>query len=387
MSFILLVLLSSPLQAENVEDELQIHLSLSKNKVWQREQVIIKLEVISKDKLARLDSANFKLEGFTLVPLLQESVEVNEKLHLRQSWQVFSQFSGKKVIELSDIKYRPSRGRATILKLPKKILSVIALPIYVPPTMPVGKIIISNNSKIGWNLLTNRLYQWDITIFAKHVSPETLPAISRLLRSTKEIQILPFKKIKKEMNLADLSYEISYQVPFKARSLGRLHLPKIGIQFFNPDSGKIEQVVLDKPLVLVLNYFVLMFIAVLIVLIIAFLGWKFFIFFKQRRSRKKKINAALLQLKQAKNYQQIRVALNNFALANNWQENSTLEAFAQNVTKNITKSFAKNVQQNSKADGQFSKVIEQLQNQQFSHDRQDEIGELAKAIFKRLSSI
>lgn len=374
---LILLIFSLPIYSASIQNDLNIKLSFSKNKVWQREQVIIKLEVVSKDKLARLDSDNFELEGFTVVPLLQESVEIKDELHLRHSWQVFSQNSGEHTIALSNIKYRPNSGRAVVLKLPQKTLSVTALPIYIPPIMPVGKIAIEGDLKRGWNLLANRLYQWDISILTKQVAPETLPAISRLLRSSKEVQILPFKKIRKTINHADASYEINYQIPFKALSIGRLDLPKIEIQFFNPELGKIEKAVLEQPIVLVVNYFLLMLLSVIFIAFIAMIALRIFFKFKQRLITKKKIKEALFLIKQAENYPQIRAALSRFSVAKGWQENATLESFYQNLIENS--------QQGCKANGQLKNLLDQLQKYQFSNDRHTEIEALCNDIYKRLT--
>jgi len=53
---------------ENVQQQPEINLSLSKQSVWQRQQVIVTLTVTTKDLLARLDSQEFAQNGLTIIP-------------------------------------------------------------------------------------------------------------------------------------------------------------------------------------------------------------------------------------------------------------------------------------------------------------------------------
>ena len=379
-------LLSISLAAAKGQDDLQIKISLSKEKVWQREQVTISLTIITKDTLARLASDDFEQNGFSIITLDQEGVEKEGKLHIKKEWIVYPFLAGEQLIKLPRIRYRPNSGRPITLELPQKILTVLRLPIYVSPTMPVGKIELESDWKHGRVIAANTLYQWQISAKVKQVAPQTMPAISRLLRSSESLQVLPIKtKILTSEALisdndmvssrteGDVFKQIIYQVPIKAIGFGQLELPEVAIQYFDPNSGKLKKTRLKYPYILVINQWLIG------LAVIALLTGCIFIIRKtlpnlQALNLKRKLKReALSSLASANNYQEIRNALYLYAKAMGWGENITLDQFAQNL--NI-KPFHKEI----------GTIIEKLRGAEFSlNDKYDqEVKKQASALYTLL---
>lgn len=365
------LLITSVVMAKG-QDDLQISLSLSKQKVWQREQVTIRLNIISKDTLARIASDDFEQNGFTVISLDQEGIEKEGKLHITKEWIVYPFIAGEQLVQLPRIRFRPSSGRPITLELPQKILTVLKLPIYVSPTMPVGEIELESDWQNGRIISSNTLYQWQITAKAKQVAPQTLPALSRLLRSSESLQVLPLKKRLKtggdvfdKLNRAVFK-QIVYQVPIKALSLGRLKLPEIAVQYFEPVEGKLKKATLKQASVWVISAWLIWLFDALLGVLIMFLVIKLRSVINRFLTKQRLKKAALKQLKSATNYQQIRDALTHYSVSQGRGHNVTLDEF---VSTFKDKSFK----------GELSIQIKQLKSFYFSSVESDKKAVIACA--------
>ena len=246
--FILLFIqaISPPAFANKQQEKLTIDLNLSKETVWQREQVIITLEVKTKDMFARLDREDFKQDGLSIVPFDLEQEEKGKDLTLRYQWAVYPFIRGEQQLKLPRIRYRPNSGRPITLSLKPLFLKVLSLPIYVPPTMPVGKISLNSQWDNGHIILSRRIQHWNILADSIGVAPQTLPAITRQLRSNNSLQVLPPQRTSKIVktrggvlsnNQTKLIRSQIYQVPLKALSMGILKFPEVSVQYFDPELG------------------------------------------------------------------------------------------------------------------------------------------------------
>jgi hypothetical protein len=308
----------------------QVNLSLSKDRVWQREQVIVTLEVDSDDRLSRLDAEDFEQDGFSIVPLDLKIVKNNNSVKLIKQWIVFPYLANQQLLELPRIRYRPNSGRPVELKLPKLSLSVRPLPIYVPPTMPVGKVSLKANWQNSLIIPARKMYQWEISAASNQVSPQTLPAISRQLLSTKKTQILPIQRtIETIKNDTGISHQQSYQIPIKAMTMGWLNLPRVEVQYFDPETGKLQKTSLKQPIALVLNRWLLWLATLVLFALLLLMTIYFLPKFKRLYMRKKQKQQALESLTTANDYQQIRDSLRLLSLVNGNSTNITLEQFVR----------------------------------------------------------
>lgn len=384
------LILTIPAQAkDSVTPEIQ--LSLSKSTVWQREQVIVTLEVISDDGLSRLDSQPFEQDGFTVIEFEQSIKEhvVNQtsKTHIIKKWAIFPFLADQHILNLPRIRYRPSSGRPVVLKLPERKLKVYPLPIYIPPTMPVGKITLQNNWDNNRIISNKKLLEWNFNARSHQVAPQTLPTLSHLLRSSESVQILPPKQSvtmgKNEHGY--ITHKQAYNVPFKANSIGTLDLPSISIHYFNPETNRLEKATLEQPFTLVLNpwliWILFLLLAALIIITIIKFTPKTLRFFKRRKQR----NQALQSLKNASNYQQIKKALAQYSLTKDGKDNITLDAFVANIE------FSN---KNSAKQKHLESLISKLQSYQFkpnenqfkSHKKTQgvELNQIGTALFNLL---
>lgn len=310
----------------NAKSTPTIKLSQSAEQVWQRQQVLITLTVITDDPFARLEVDSFSQEGFSITPFELQRIESDKQTTLTLKWAVFAFVAGKHALKLPRVRYRPNRGRMQTLALKTLALKVRRLPLYVSPTMPVGKISLASNWKEGWLVTTDSLLEWQIILEGKGVTKQFMPPLSRQIISTQSVDVLPIKRTQEVSKLEQgINQKRHYLIPIKALKSGVLNLPEIKVQYFEPTTGKLQKTLLTPPFVLALNKWLLgstLFLFTLFLIYITYIGIKKI---SKLLSKRKKLAEALQQLSQATNYQQIRNALNQYSQAKGWGENLVLE--------------------------------------------------------------
>ncbi len=321
----LLLLMSS---FTNAKEKPQISLTQSQESVWQRQQVIITLEVKTDDPFSRLEIDSFQEKGLTIVPYKQQRIENKEHVLLIKKWAVFPFIAGNRMLKLPEVVYRPNGGRKQKLALKELSLNVRKLPVYVPPTMPVGNISLISTWDNSWLTSPNNLLEWKIQVKGEGVAQQTLPPITRQIVNQKTLRFLPAKSNQKTLFLDQgITNQISYSIPLKATQSGLVDLPIIDVQFFEPVSGKLQKTQLSPPLILSLNKWLqgLITIFALFGLIILFVI--LFRIFKQILLKLVKRRQAFKALSEANDYQEIRNALNQLSKSYGWGNNLSLTEF------------------------------------------------------------
>lgn len=373
-SILLLLFLSSA--TVSAKEKPQVTLEQSAQSVWQRQQVLITLTVKTDDPFSRLEIDDFHQKGFVISPFEQQRIEKDNTVLLIMKWVIFPFISGKHTLQLPEILYRPNGGRKQPLDLKALSLQVRKLPVYVPPTMPVGGIRLQSQWEESWLTTPHNLLEWQIQVDGKGVVQQTMPPITRQLISTPSLQFLPTQNTHELIRLDQgINSQLKYKIPLKMTRSGKLNFPSIKVQFFEPISGKLQTAQLTPPFVLSINKWVL---GLLILLILA--SFSIFLIFLFRVLRKRLIRfaqrkRALKQLAQAVNYQQIRDALNQFSIAHGWQENGSLTSFLANW---------KNTFGNNPT---LSNVFDKLQAHEFSKNNDDELKNIIQLLVKALCGV
>jgi len=367
--FLLILLLFS--FSAQAKERPQLTLTQSAETVWQRQQVLITLEVKTDDPFSRLEVDLFEQKGLSIVPYEQQRIENKDHVLLTMKWAIFSFIPGKQTLQLPEVVYRPNGGRKIKLDLQALSLQVKRLPVYVSPTMPVGKITLKNEWYESWLVTPNNLLSWKIQVEGEGVAQQTMPPISRQITNNKSLQFLPTKK-DREIRLLDkgITNQFSYHIPLKANKSGMLDFPAIKVQYFEPVSGKLQTTKLSPPLVLSLNKWLLGIIIVLLFLGILILFFVLFKIFKQLYVKSIQRKKALKQLTEANSYLQIREAINQISLSHDWDDNLSLSMFLAHWERKFGKSSP------------LEKTIEQLQAQQFSAFGSQSIKEISKSLHK-----
>jgi len=376
----LLFLLSN---ATYAKAPIEVTLKQSAQEVWQREQLLITLNVITDDPFSRLDIEDFIKKGFSIIPFKQQRIEQKNKSQLTMQWAVFPFITGKHQLELPRIRYRPNSGRIQTLDLTTLSLTVKKLPLYVPPTMPVGKIILQQNWEDGSVISINHLLEWKITVIGEGVAKQMMPPISRQIVSTKGLQILPIQSTqntnKSEKGIKNIRH---YKIPLKAKQIGRLELPNIDIQYFEPNSAKLKTASLSPPFVISLSKWlmglIIFLILFIVILFLKFLRQKLKLLLKQHIEKK----LALQALEQATNYTQIRHALSHLAKTDGFENNGSLTLFVKNWEEKHGKSVELRTAITKLQRAEFSRNEKKYNEEDLNEDIKENLALLRKAIHK-----
>lgn len=348
-----------------------VTLKQSAQQVWQRQQVLITLEVNTNDPFSRLEIDDFQQKGFSIIPYELQRTETKESTQLVIKWVIFPFVAGTQNLELPRVRYRPNSGRIKILDLKELSIQVRRLPVYVPPTMPVGKINLQSTWSESWLTTTNNLLEWQIMLDGIGVAKQTMPPVTRQIMSTDSLQILPIQSFQKAPKTErGITNKLHYKIPLKATKSGKLALPKVEIQYFEPLSGKLQMASLSPPFVLSLNKWLLWLIALLI-LFVAVVLFILLVYFLKQALRKSALRKNILnQLSQATNYQQVRDALNQLALTHGWGKNMSLSKFLLMWELKFGKSHG------------LTEAISALQAQKFSLNEISEIKSISQDLIK-----
>ncbi len=291
---------------------------LSDTQVWQREQIILDVSVKANDPFALLKTDKLVIPGMQVraLPLIND-----EKTHLLTlRWQIYPHNSGKHHIQLPPVRYYLYGGTKAKWQPPPQIIDVQALPPYMPPTLPVGKVEITSTLESKGILKPDSLVYWHVALQSKTVPSGQFPPILKQLQSSQGLDVLPAKVIVNS-DQGNTGFQLDYLIPIKAKSSGRLDLPELQWQWFNPENAHLEKVNYQapRPWVLALWEKILLVLGVLLASVLAL----FFIFKKafkhlKRWKSKRKVWTALQKNADDYDVLAIQKSLKECARAHQW---------------------------------------------------------------------
>jgi hypothetical protein len=307
--------------------------SISSKSVWSREQILVTISVTTPDLFASLESPRLHIDNFEVIPI-QEShkrTSINGKPNavLQTGWVLFPLASGKETISLPAIRYNLDGVIQRTFYLPLLHLNIKKISPYVPPVLPVGKVTLESEIQAQRPLYTDTLYYWNITLHGDGITPWSLPPVLRQIKSNEDIHFIPANS-KRETNtdLTGLHGKVVHRIPFKALNSGSLKLPKLRIQYFDPDNGRIVNITHQPENIFALGM-IWRVIAGLVFLLIIYRAVRYilrkWIEYRERYHLRKK---ALATIEESSNSLELRASLNLVAKSEGWHDNLSLTEWA-----------------------------------------------------------
>ncbi|MCW8986514.1 MAG: hypothetical protein OQK75_02485 [Gammaproteobacteria bacterium] len=294
---------------------------------YEREQIQVHIKITSSDSTSRLsfkDSAVVK--GFDYKPLLfKRTRQKNGNYLLEIGCAITPLKNGTYNLELPPIEYSLSGVARKRFFLPvKKIMSKI-LPRYLPPTIPVGKVLIKSNLSPAGILQKDSISYWNIFLQGQVSHSYKLPPVLRQLKSNEQIQILPVKSTHSN-NVTNelLTSTVIHSIPFKALQNGFLTLPELRFQYFDPESEKINTVIYKEKRVFVLGIYARSIVIIVFLLLVFWVIWLIHKKWIKIKYSKNKREQAIELLKNPDHANDIRVALQLLAQSEFWPVNLTV---------------------------------------------------------------
>ena len=299
----------------------------STNMPYERQKFIINISIKSDNATSRLSIRDdFNINGFESTTLPFSRIKEKDGTYTNKiGWALTALKNGEQKIELPPIEYSVSGVLRKQFYLPHKIINIKALPSYVPPTLPVGEITLQNHLPLTWLIQPDTLVYWNINIRGEVSNAYRLPAILRQLRSNSDFKFLPVSsKHSNEISSDNLLSVTNYTIPFKALSSGFLKLPKLTIQYFDPNTGEIKDTVYKSSRIFVLG----LFWQVILITFVLYLIYNLLnIIYKKAIKLKistQKRTKALGNLQEINNATQIKKSLQLIAEAECWPKNLTI---------------------------------------------------------------
>jgi len=299
---------------------------------YERQQLIIQVAITSPDSSARLSvKGETDIDGFENTVLnFKRSKNTDGTYLLQIGWALSAIKSGVLKLELPPVTYSISGVSRKQFYLPIETLEIKALPSYLPPTIPVGKVMIKSVS-INRNILqANSLSYWNLSINGAHNNAYSLPPVLRQIKSNKQVKFLPVNS-ERNTNATDstLFSTVNYSIPFKALQSGFVTLPKIEIQYFDPDDAKLKTITHQSEDVFVLSVFWRGLLSLTIVFILFYIGRKTYEAWQRHIYSHNKRILAIEKLHGAKDIKGMRESIILIAEAECWPKNITISQWAK----------------------------------------------------------
>ncbi|MDQ5767517.1 hypothetical protein [Thiothrix subterranea] len=302
-------------------------IQLEDAQVWQRERTTLTVEVQSTDRFATLEASLPRIEGVDVqaLPATNEASPDGKRI-LRLIWQLSAHTPGKQTIQLPTIRYNLNGRDAAQWQPPLQMLDVQALPPYLPPTIPVGKVQIESRIEpSGW-LQPDHLAYWHIRLHSDAVNTAQFPPILKQIQTTQGVEVFPATVgAVHELPLQTLNYRI----PLKAQSSGKLDLPTLQWHWFDPETGRLErqQYAPPTPWVLAWAWRVILAISGGLLLLLGLRTAGYFTYRRLRRWRsKRQVQQALQQNADASS---VRQTLDACSAAHGWPANLSTRHWLQ----------------------------------------------------------
>ena len=304
---------------------------LPKNKPYEQQQLIIHVKVLSADSTSRLSiDKNPVIKDFASMPLPFERSKNKEGMYvLKTGWALTALKSGQLNLKLPPIEYSMSGVSRKKFYLPSKLINIKALPLYLPPTIPIGKISIQSELSQNGLLQSDSISYWNIKLTGNLNDSYKLPPILRQVKSNSQIKFLPVNSTRsiKSTNNSLISV-VNHSIPFKALKSGFLTFPEIQLQYFDPVNGKINTLTHKAKGAFVLNIFwrILFILIITLIFIYIFIRsykkWESFKFSQAKREQ-------AIQALQDNKVESIRESIKLLTEAEYWPQNITVTQWGE----------------------------------------------------------
>lgn len=321
---------------------IDVNYTISTLTPWKKQQVHVRLDVTSHSSVLVLHTP----EGFSdeneIITLDSFSIpanNINSKLTVHSAgWVIFPRQAGKQTLSLPAIGLVRDGVTTHRFYPPHLQLDVKPLPVYVPATMPIGKLELTGDPKPVKVLFKNETYSTTFKLRGYGIMPSGLPSLATQLKSNETISYYPVtRNITHTATGYGLVSDDNYRVNFKTNQQGLNHPGLLQLNYFDPDTGTIKTVSHKMGTRFVVGNSLL----ILVVLVLGFSGYYLIVIsYKWLSSRWRCLSGyyhVMQSLPAVKQPVDIKQGLMNIARAENWLHNMTLQQWHHQWSINIKK--------------------------------------------------
>ncbi len=321
---------------------------------WEREQTRILIEITTKDKNIILNSKNIiqdGVESYQLKHSVITEIQNGETIYKHTiGWAAFFLYKQKTEIELPEVEYLKNSIPLYKFHFKKLTFEVKDLPIYISPTTPIGGIKLeARYIDIPITFMqpkSTAIIQYNLS--AQGIPAKWLPSIFQLYNNNTQTNIQYSPSATKLLTTIDSSNiygEKMVDIAFTPTGNGYAPFKNIKIQYFNPETGRLETLHFEHQKLLLLNWFLQILLFVFIAIVIFKLLISSIVLFNQLWLKYKYQRLFLRTIQQANTVYEIKAALKLFSKSENWPTNISIGKWLLKyrskyyVTNNIVNAF------------------------------------------------
>jgi len=309
------------------------------SKPWVREQTSLIVTIITTDRNIILNNKNIQHKGSKsyLIPQSSKKMLINSQVFYKHriGWNIFFLYEQIVNLSLPEIEYIKDGVPRYKFRFRKVKLNIKKLPVYVNPTIPVGKISLSAR----YLELPKILLQPDMTAIIQYslvgngIPAKWLPSLSQkyLITHNADINFSHITtKLETKTTTNVLGRKLS-DIAFTPKSNGLLPIKNIQLQYFDPETGLLKSVnYKHKPLLVLQGLLQIILILFMLAGIYLFIS-KTACFLGQWLKKHKHRLRCRSSLKRAETFSDIRLALQDFSMAEKWPVNVSLNQWLSQV--------------------------------------------------------
>jgi hypothetical protein len=220
--------------------QLKLNWEISKTEAWQREAILVRVQLITSDYSARIKLDDIEQQQYISKTLHIETIKLPDGQYKHQSgWVIYPVEAGLQTLALPAIRYQLSGSDRRRFHLPLLDLDIQALPTYLPPTLPIGKldidsqIIKSDSNKPVWNIQIN----------TNGLIPYGVPGLDSQLSDINKQNVANIKLHSvQHVDYANYGNQYNYEAPLPEWLMPIGQNIQIRLRYFNPDSGRLEEI-------------------------------------------------------------------------------------------------------------------------------------------------
>lgn len=242
----------------------------------------------------------------------------------RLGWLISPSRAGERLVTLPPIDYLRDDVVVRRFYVPPFRLQVRALPAWLPGTVPVGKVTLTEYGPARFWLDSGVLSQLHLGLRLDAVAAGMVPDYAAQLRSNRDWRFYP-PRLEHSDAVAgrDAVRRLQYTIPLQARAIGVRRLPDLRLQYFDPASGSLRTLQVRGPLLWVVNGWIKLILALLALLLCVYLGRRFWRWWRHYWYRYRIYRALLRRLARCDKLPELRDIMLGMAQAEGWRSNLT----------------------------------------------------------------
>jgi len=302
---------------------------------WTREQVLF-----SVDLQTSIPRAQIKLGTTPVTGAVIEQLDVHHKVnykdahsphHYKTGWALFPLTSGKVKINLPPVELIRDGVTTHRFYLAPLELNVQALPLYIPATIPVGRIELTSERTIKY-LLQNNLDEYKLSLTGQNMLLTNLPDITSQITSNRSIRIYPETTNATQTNThKGIMSQINYTIPVKALNQGYSGLDDIRLTYFDPVSGTLKVHNQSNLILLSVNKWLAWLFTILTFTLVMYVLFKLIQWLLKFREKIIAYSTAITSLQSPCTPEELKASISLMSSAEGYSTNVTLQSWFDTI--------------------------------------------------------